>query len=152
MERCGIDGGRGVFFRTRRLRRCFIRRPLTRQLDPDTYSSVIGNCGTLLSCRVGLEDAELLAPAMSKHPGELTPGDLCNLPNYTAYVRLLVDGFPSRPFSMRTLPPDAMAVEEQRADIVRRASRHRYGRPALAMVRKSFSDEESLTEIARMAQ
>src|SRR5207244_5952109 len=80
---------------------------LTRQLDEATYHAVIGNCGTLLSFRVGLEDAELLAPAMSKHPGQLTQADLCNLPNYTAYARLLVDGHPSRPFSLRTLPPSA---------------------------------------------
>jgi len=107
---------------------------LTRQLDPATYHAVIGNCGTLLSFRVGLEDAELLAPAMSKHPGQLAPSDLCNLPNYTAYVRLLVDGHPSRPFSLQTLSPEATAIDERRADIVRRTSRHRHGRPTPAVV------------------
>ena len=104
---------------------------LTRQLDSATYHAVIGNCGTLLSFRVGVEDAELLAPALCKYPGQLTPADLCNLPNYTAYARLLIDGHPSRPFSLRTLPPDAAAVEERRAHIVRRTSQHRYARPAL---------------------
>lgn len=101
---------------------------LTRQLDPATYHAVIGNCGTLLSFRVGLEDAELLAPAFSKHPGQLSPADLCNLPNYTAYVRALVDGQPSRPFSLRTLPPDTGAGDDERAEIVRRTSQHRHAR------------------------
>ena len=73
-----------------------------------------------------MEDAELLAPAMSKHPGQLLPADLCNLPNYTAYARLLVDGHPSRPFSLRTLPPDPSAFDDERAAIVRRTSQHRY--------------------------
>src|SRR5207244_3855074 len=82
---------------------------------------------TLLSFRSGLEDAELLAPAMSKHPGQLTAADLCNLPNYTAYVRLLIDGHPSRPFSMQTLPPEK-STAVQRAEIVRRTSRHRHAR------------------------
>src|SRR5207253_87692 len=100
---------------------------LTRQLDPETYHAVIGNCGTILSFRVGLEDAELLAPAMSKHPGQLAPSDLCNLPNFAAYVRLLIDGHPSRPFSMRTVPPELTPSAESRADIVRRTSRHRHG-------------------------
>src|SRR5204863_9440384 len=101
---------------------------LTRQLDPATYHSVIGNCGTLLSFRVGLEDAELLAPAFSKHSGQLTPADLCNLPNYTAYVRLLQpDGPPSRPFSLRTLPPASPGPEEDRTEVVRRTSAHRDG-------------------------
>lgn len=115
----------------RKYRLCLtLSHQLTRQLDPATYHAVIGNCGTLLSFRVGLEDAEILAPAMSKHPGQLTPADLCNLPNYTACVRLLLpDGHPSRPFSLRTLPPATPDLE--RAAIVRRTSQHRHGMPAL---------------------
>ena len=112
---------------SRKYRVCLtLSHQLTRQLDPATYHAVIGNCGTLLSFRVGLEDAELLAPAFSKHPGQLAAADLCNLPNYTAYVRLLVDGHPSRPFSLRTLPARSATVEEDRADIVRRTSQHRH--------------------------
>jgi hypothetical protein len=112
---------------SRKYRLCLtLSHQLTRQLDPDTYHAVIGNCGTLLSFRIGLEDADLFAPAMSKHPGQLAPADLCNLPNYTAYVRLLVDGHPSRPFSMRTLPPSPHLADRGREEIVRRTSRHRY--------------------------
>ena len=116
---------------SRKYRLCLtLSHQLTKQLDPDTYHSVIGNCGTILSFRVGLEDAELLAPALSKHPGQLTPADLCNLPNYTAYARLLIDGHPSRPFSLRTLPPDPSAFDEERAEIVRRTSQRRYATAA----------------------
>jgi type IV secretory pathway TraG/TraD family ATPase VirD4 len=79
---------------------------LTRQLDQATYHAVIGNCGSMAAFRVGLEDAELLSPAMSKQPGQLLPADLCNLPNYTAYCKLLdIRGAPSAPFSLNTLPP-----------------------------------------------
>ncbi|MFL5330497.1 MAG: type IV secretory system conjugative DNA transfer family protein [Gemmataceae bacterium] len=99
---------------------------LTRQLDEATYHAVIGNCGTLVSFRVGLEDAELLAPAFSKHAGQLIPADLCNLPNFTAYVRLLVAGRPSRPFSLRTLPPATIDEADSRGDTVRRTSQRRY--------------------------
>src|SRR5207244_10181850 len=114
---------------SRKYRLCLtLSHQLTRQLDPATYQSVIGNCGTLLSFRIGMEDAELLAPAMSKHPGQLLPADLCNLPNYTAYARLLIDGEPSRPFSLRTLPPSKV-MDPDRADIIHRASQHRYSRP-----------------------
>lgn len=112
---------------SRKYRLCLtLSHQLTKQLDPDTYHSVIGNCGTILAFRVGLEDAVLLAPALSKHPGQLTPADLCNLPNYTAYSRLLIDGQPSRPFSLRTLPPDPSSFDEERAEIVRRTSERRY--------------------------
>lgn len=114
---------------SRKFRLCLtLSHQLTRQLDPATYHSVIGNCGTLLSFRIGLEDAELLAPAFSKHPGQLTPADLCNLPNYTAYARLLIDGQPSRPFSMRTLPPMSCPASEDRRAVVHRTSQRRFGR------------------------
>ena len=52
------------------------------------------------------------------------------LPRFTAYVRLLVDGMPSRPFSMETLPPPPREERRVRAAIIRRTSRHRYARPA----------------------
>jgi hypothetical protein len=125
---------------SRKYRLCLtLSHQLTRQLDPDTYHAVIGNCGTLLSFRVGLEDAELLAPALSKHPGQLPPADLCNLPNYTAYARLLMDGHPSRPFSLRTLPTDPNAFDDVRAEIIRRTSLHRYARTSAERQSKSVT-------------
>lgn len=131
---------------SRKYRLCLtLSHQLTRQLDPATYHAVIGNCGTLLSFRVGLEDAELLAPAFSKHPGQLPPADLCNLPNYTAYARVLIDGHPSRPFSLRTLPPERLCLDDQRAEIVRRTSQHRYGKP-------SFQAEPEVRDVRKVGE
>ncbi|MBI5761452.1 MAG: type IV secretory system conjugative DNA transfer family protein [Planctomycetales bacterium] len=111
---------------SRKYRLCLtLSHQLTGQLDPATYLSVIGNCGTLVAFRVGSEDAELLAPAFSKFPGQLKPQDLLSLPNYTAYVRLLIDGTPSSPFSLSTLPPPL--VEEDRREVVIRTSQRRHG-------------------------
>jgi hypothetical protein len=45
-----------------------------------------------------------------------------------AYCRLLVDGMPSKPFSMQTLPPISRSREDRTA-IVRKVSRRRYARP-----------------------
>ena len=101
---------------------------LTHQLDEDTWHSVVGNCGTMISFRVGSEDAIRLAPAFSKFPDQLQPQDLTNLPKYTAYVRLLIDGSPSNPFSVSTLPPPIR--DGDRHAIVRRTSERRYGTPA----------------------
>jgi hypothetical protein len=50
-----------------------------------------------------------------------------NLPKYTACVRLLIDGVPSAPFTLRTLPPP-VAVED-RSEIIRQHSRRQYARP-----------------------
>ncbi len=112
---------------SRKYRLCLtLSHQLTGQLDESTLNAVLGNCGTLIAFRVGSEDAELLAPAFSKFPEQLKPQDLTNLPNYNAYVRLLVDGTPSSPFSISTLPPPA--VNEDRSDVVRRTSERRYAK------------------------
>jgi hypothetical protein len=99
---------------------------LTRQLDEGTRQAVLGNCGTFVAFRVGAEDADLLAPAFSKFPGQLTPAALMGLPNYTCYVRMLLDvGLPSAPFSLQTLPPPEAG--DDRSAIVRRVSQRRFG-------------------------
>jgi hypothetical protein len=95
------------------------------QLDAETAAAVFGNVGTLVSFQVGAADAEPLAMQFA---GDLKTDDLLRLPRYQAYVRLLIDGAPSQPFSMRTLPP-ALANDLERPTIIRRTSRHRYARP-----------------------
>jgi energy-coupling factor transporter ATP-binding protein EcfA2 len=70
------------------------------QLDPDVRHAVLGNTGTLMSFRVGAEDAFLLAQEFQPTFGVQ---DLINLPNRHFYLRLMIDGSPSRPFSARTL-------------------------------------------------
>lgn len=93
------------------------------QLDEATRHALFGNVGSLLAFQVGAADAETLAEEFA---GEATPQDLLHLPKYTAYLRLLVDGLPSRPFSMQTLPPVKLG-DARRGEIVCRTSRHRYG-------------------------
>jgi energy-coupling factor transporter ATP-binding protein EcfA2 len=97
---------------------------MTSQLNGPTLSAVLGNCGTLVAFRVGLEDADALAPAFSKFPGQLKPQDMTGLPNFTAYVRLLVDGVPTAPFSLTTMT--APVDSPGRRVVVRAASNRRY--------------------------
>lgn len=70
------------------------------QLDPDVRHAVLGNAGTLISFRVGPEDAHLLAQEFQPTFGVL---DLINLPNRHFYLKLMIDGAPSKPFSAVTL-------------------------------------------------
>jgi hypothetical protein len=70
------------------------------QLDPDIRHAVLGNAGTLISFRVGPEDASLLAKEFQPKFGV---EDLLNLPNHAIYLRLMIDGAPSSPFSAATL-------------------------------------------------
>lgn len=69
------------------------------QMQPEVRSAVFGNVGTLISFRVGPEDAALLAKEFEP---VFTAHHLLNLGNRDFYVKLMIDGTPSRPFSART--------------------------------------------------
>jgi hypothetical protein len=88
------------------------------QLQPDVQHAVLGNAGTVISFRVGSDDAAVLArefqPAFDVE-------DLINLPNRAFYLKLMIDGAPSKPFSGRTL--DAPGTNEVRPDDARRGSK-----------------------------
>lgn len=73
------------------------------QLDDDVRHAVLGNAGTLVSFRLGAEDAAVIARELNP---PFTTHDLLNLPNCDFYVKLMIDGMPSRPFSARTIRPD----------------------------------------------
>jgi hypothetical protein len=70
------------------------------QLDADIRHAVLGNAGTLMAFRVGAEDATYLARELQP---TFAVEDLINLPNRHFYLRLMIDGTPSRPVSARTL-------------------------------------------------
>jgi hypothetical protein len=75
------------------------------QLEPEVQAAVFGNVGTVVSFRVGLEDALVLArelfPAFS-------PADLASLPNHHVRLRLMIDGAVSNPFSAETIRPEEL--------------------------------------------
>lgn len=71
------------------------------QLEEEVRDAILGNVGTIISFRVGSQDAELLAQEFFP---EFSVTDLVNLPNHHVYLRLMVDGMPSSPFSAETLP------------------------------------------------
>ena len=77
------------------------------QLKPDVRHAVLGNMGTLITFRLGPEDA----PIMSKELAPIfKPTDLLNLPNRNIYLRLMIDGTPSKPFSGTTLHPKVLPL------------------------------------------
>jgi hypothetical protein len=96
------------------------------QLTDPIREAVFGNVGSIIAFQVGISDAESLAMQLSKFPGQIQPQHLTNLPKYAAYARILIDGMPSPPFSLRTIPPQPPATD--RTEAVKAASRRRYGR------------------------
>jgi hypothetical protein len=96
------------------------------QMPDEVRDAVFGNVGTLMSFQVGFDDAEYI----SKQFSEIAlPNDLVQLPKYTLYNKLLIDGMPSQPFSAATLPPVGGDVDENRREKVIKFSRERYAKP-----------------------
>ena len=68
------------------------------QADRAVFESVMGNVGSMMAFRVGALDA----PTICQQFGTVGISDLVNLPNYRAFVQLMVDGEKSKPFSATT--------------------------------------------------
>jgi hypothetical protein len=91
------------------------------QLDETVLAAVIGNVGTIVTFRVGSTDAEILAKEFIP---TFTEEDLVNLPKFHIYLKLMIDGVASKPFSALTLAPIAQATGSM--EKVVRVSRERY--------------------------
>lgn len=70
------------------------------QLEDDIRKAILGNIGTIIAFRVGTEDGQFLAKEMLP---VFTLEDFINLPNYCIYLKLMIDGRPSKPFSAKTI-------------------------------------------------
>lgn len=75
------------------------------QLDVQVRDAILGNVGTIIAFRIGLPDAELLE---SEFFPDFRATDLINLPNHHIYLKLMIDGRVSSPFSAVTVPPSPM--------------------------------------------
>jgi len=95
------------------------------QLEDNIREAVLGNVGTIVSYRVGVEDTEVLAKQFEP---VFTEYDLVNLQRFTAVARLLVGGTPQRSFSLQVPPPPSGGNPEGR-EAIRQSSRRKYGRP-----------------------
>lgn len=95
------------------------------QLKEEVRDAVVGNAGTLVTFRIGADDAEFFEKEFSP---EIMALDLVNLPNQKIYLKLMIDGVTSRAFSANTLPPITKPEKSFREEIIRR-SRERYGTP-----------------------
>ncbi|MFA6394090.1 MAG: type IV secretion system DNA-binding domain-containing protein [Patescibacteria group bacterium] len=95
------------------------------QLGDVVKAAVFGNVGTLVVFRVGAIDAEELVKEFTP---TFTEEDLVNLPKYEMYLKLMIDGVSSDPFSARGLPPIGEEIKTDSAEKVIKVSRERYAR------------------------
>ena len=93
------------------------------QIDEKVRDAVFGNCGTIVSFRVGAMDSEFLEKEFS--PVFLAT-DIVNLAKYNIYLKLMIDGIAGDAFSATTLPPIDISDTEANEQKVINVSRERY--------------------------
>ena len=93
------------------------------QMDETVRDAVFGNVGTMISFRVGAEDAEFLGKEFFP---EFMPEDIVSLAKYNIYLKLMIDGVAGRPFSAQTLLP-IEKLKESNKDKIIKVSREKYG-------------------------
>ncbi|MBI2640159.1 MAG: type IV secretion system DNA-binding domain-containing protein, partial [Candidatus Sungbacteria bacterium] len=96
------------------------------QMDEKVADAVFGNVGTTVTFRVGAPDAELLEKEFNP---EFMAEDLVNLGFAQIYLKLMIDGIASRPFSATTLAPLPKPAKSNREAIIK-LSRKQYGTSA----------------------
>lgn len=73
-----------------------------KQIDEKIRDAVFGNVGSMAVFRVGPEDAEFLEKQLAP---TFNAADIIGLNNYNAYLKILVDGEPQKPFNIETIAP-----------------------------------------------
>lgn len=111
-----------------------VANQFTTQLTEEIRDAVFGNMGTIVSFRIGQNDVE----ALSRYFQPIFDGDdLLRVPNYNTIIRTLVNGVPTQPFSMATLPPLG-TPNPKLADALKQLSAAKYGRPKAAVEAEIF--------------
>lgn len=93
------------------------------QIPEKIRDAIFGNVGSKLVFRVGVPDAEFLAKEFEP---VFSQNDLVSIPNYNAYAKLLIDGYVSRPFNIKTIyagKGDASNIEK-----IKEISHSKYGK------------------------
>jgi len=114
------------------------------QLKEEISKAVFGNVGSMISFRVGPEDAEFLERQFAP---VFTASDLMNVDNRQVFARLLMNGEQARPFNMKTLssPPGDRKV----AEALKELSRLRYGRDEVVVNREIFGRVSQFLRVSR---
>lgn len=110
-----------------------VANQFTTQLTEEIRDAVFGNIGTIVSFRIGQNDVETLSRYFQP---QFDGDDLLRVPNTNTIVRTLVNGVPTQPFSMATLPPLGNP-NPGLADALKQLSAAKYGKPK-AIVEKTI--------------
>jgi len=119
----------------------FLAHQYIEQVNEKIRYAIFGNVGTIIIFRVGAEDSKHLAQEV--HP-VFSEEDLINLPQYSMYVKLMIDGATSKPFSANTLPPQKQSKIFMQEIIT--FSRNTYGREKKVVEKEIIDKYQKMTE------
>lgn len=102
------------------------------QMEEEVAAAVFGNIGTMVTFRVGARDAEFIEKEFAP---QFMAEDLVNLGFVQIYLKLMIDGISSPPFSATTLPPIPRGKESFKAQVIA-ASRRQFAIPRAAVEEK----------------
>lgn len=120
---------------------------LVHDMNTKVRDAVFGNVGTMVVFRVGAEDAEFLEKEFEP---DFMATDIVNLPKANFYLKLMIDGISSRPFSARGIAPVQPPKENHVQEIIEH-SRKIYSTP-LDVVEKKIAGNWAVTEDMESAE
>ena len=127
------DSFASILSEARKYRLCMtVAHQFVAQLEEKTRDAVFGNVGTYVSFRISAQDAEIIAKQLEP---VFTAYDLVNVENLNAYIKLLINGIVTRPFSMRILF-DKYPKNIELSNAIRQLSRLKYGRDKELVVKE----------------
>jgi hypothetical protein len=121
----------------------YIGQLVTSEGNTKVRDAVFGNVGTLITFRIGAADAEFLEPEFMP---EFTQQDLVNLAKANVYLKLMIDGVSSRPFSATTLMPPKLPLISHR-DIIIANSQQKYSTPRSIVEAKIAGEWETQSDM-----
>lgn len=101
----------------------YIAHQFIGQLDENIKNAVFGNVGTIISYRVGVDDAEYL---VKQFEPVFSVSEIINIDNYNAFVKMLANGKPVKPFNMKAMPPPPKTDVD--VETIKRLSYQEFGR------------------------
>jgi hypothetical protein len=96
------------------------------QLDERVRDSVFGNVGSIISFRIGPDDAEYMTKQFSP---AFDAADLVNIQNHFAATKIISGGTPTTPFSMKEIMPPLGTVHPELLQSMKDLSRSKFARP-----------------------
>ncbi|MDO8463341.1 MAG: type IV secretion system DNA-binding domain-containing protein [bacterium] len=96
---------------------------LVQNNDTSVRDAIFGNVGTVVSFRIGVDDAETVATQLGP---PVTTHDVMNIEKYNAYIRLMIDNSAQRAFNFKTR--GGAGGDQKVADAIMQLSRLKYGR------------------------